>query len=120
MKNYIYTKSSTLIAFDSENINAFITVPGVYGNLDYMYLIHEDGIFHFDNENKYDVKKGDIVYIMYPVNRNKRGYDREVIVVSNEKLYDYYLRMQVKEQEEEKTICCDPCKCSCTPCEAEA
>ena len=121
MKNYIYTKSSTLVAFDAENHNDFATVSHVYSNTDYMYLISEDGVFHFDNETKYDVKKGDVVYIMYPINCSKKGYEREVIIVSDEKLYDYYSRYQAKENEDEycpDSPCCCKCKC-CNDCEPE-
>lgn len=110
MKNYIYTKSSVLIAADAENSTEYSLVSSIYANTDWMYLIPEDGTFIFEKE-KYDVKKGDIVFIMYPIIPEKKGYEREVIIVSNEKLYDHYKRYQDREEAED----CGPCE-ACTPC----
>lgn len=114
MKNYIYTKSSVLITTDTENPTEYDSVNSIYGNTDWMYLIPEDGTFIFEKE-KYDVKKGDIVFIMYPIVPKKKGYEREVIIVSDEKLYDHYKRYQDRENEED----CGPCGCCKRCCDSE-
>lgn len=116
MKNYIYTKSSALVGIDTENPANFITVQNIYGNTDWMYLIDEDGTLTYDEQTKYDVKKGDIVFIMYPITPRSKNYEREVIIVSNEKLYDYYKRYNKREESE---VCCDGCPCACMPDTAE-
>lgn len=116
MKNYIYTKSSALVGIDTENPTNFIAVNNIYGNTDWMYLIDEDGTLVYDEQTKYDVKKGDIVFIMYPVTSISKGYEREVIIVSDEKLYDYYKRYTKREESEQ---CCDGCPCKCMPDTAE-
>lgn len=111
MKNYIYTKSSTLIAFDEENVTNYNLVPNTYGNVDWMFPIPEDGVFCFDKERTYEVKAGDIVYIMYPAKHSCNGYEREVIVVSCKELYDHYMRCKAQEDEDSNALksSCDPC-----------
>lgn len=116
MKNYIYTKSSALVGIDTENLTNFTAVNSIYGNTDWMYLIDEDGTLIYDEQTKYDIKKGDIVFIMYPTTPRSKGYEREVIIVSNEKLYDYYKRYVKRE---ESDPCCDGCPCGCVPDTAE-
>lgn len=132
MKNYIFTKSSTLLSFDKENITEFSTIDNTYGGIDWMFPIPEDGIFSFSKEDTYEVKAGDIVYIMYPAVRKGSGYEREVIINSNKELYDYYLRCKAQEEKENSnytkrslasTLCapCEPCCNVCNDvCEAKA
>lgn len=93
MKNYIYTKSSMLIAIDTNDATNYSLNRGIYANVDDMFLIDEDGTFTLSKNEVYEVKAGDIVYVLYPikVDRNE-GYKRDVVIVSNEKLYDYYVK----------------------------
>lgn len=117
MKNYIYTKSSMLIAIDTIDATNYSLNRGVYANIDDMFLIKEDGTFTLSKNEVYEVKAGDIVYVLYPikVDRNE-GYKRDVIIVSNEKLYDYYVKYKeahnkcsIDDQEEAFTqdACCE-------------
>lgn len=100
MKNYIFTKSSTLLSINKENVTEYDIIHNTYGNIDWMFPIPEDGIFSFSKEETYEVKAGDIVYIMYPIKHKSNSYEREVIIVSNKELYNYYVRREEQEKED--------------------
>lgn len=93
MKNYIYTKSSTLIAIDTNDATNYSLNRGIYANVDDVFLIDEDGTFTLSKDEVYEVKAGDIVYVLYPIKVDRgEGYKRDIVIVSNEKLYDYYVK----------------------------
>lgn len=97
MKNYIYTKSSILIALDINDATNYSLNHGIYANVDDMFLIDEDGTFALSKDEVYEVKAGDIVYVLYPIKVNRgEGYKRDVVIVSNETLYDYYVKYKEK------------------------
>lgn len=111
MKKYIYTKSSSLLVVNNDNFTDIDTVENSYLNVDWSWLIREDGVFIFKGE-EYEVKRGDIVYILFSADR--KG-DREVVIVNSPEILKnveereaYIAEKRIKENE--------PCSC-CGTCE---
>lgn len=57
MNTYIYTDSSSLLAMKDNDIKNFDTISNNYLNIDWAWVIEEDGTF-VANEKEYDVKAG--------------------------------------------------------------
>lgn len=90
---------------------------GYCSNIDYRYLIPEDGILEITdkdgNKKTIEVKKHDVLFKMYSITDNFE--DREYIVINNPELKDYYRRMTEKLEADKKAreavsgekVCCD-------------
>lgn len=110
MKNYIFTRSSSLLSIDGNNFEDFKIISNTYQNIDWVFPIDEDGTFVIEDK-KYDVKAGDLVYVLYPIKSSPK-YRRDVAIVSNKELYDYYIAYNKYEEDQS---CCNSClKCSCS------
>ena len=118
MKNYIFTSHTRGLI--EVNDTDFSTAKTKYSNnqIDYYWLIEEDGVFHFNGES-YDVKKGDVVFSLYGNNPEK---PRDIIIAS---LEGFHKNMQdklavEKEREEKRKVAggcdvCSDCECTCIP-----
>lgn len=110
MIKYLMTEGySRMVIFDTKNED-ISTVNYTRDNIDYIYIFPEDGVF----DGK-DVHKGDILFWMYPIG-NRRDGKSEAIIVTDEKLKDFYQRLQrfYEEQELKRNNnmdcdCAEPC-----------
>lgn len=84
---------------------------GYFGNIDYHYIIPEDGILEITDKNgnkkSIEVKQYDLVLKLYSTTKDYD--DKEYIVISNPELKDYY-RRRIKKQEDDKKVYrnCEP------------
>ncbi|MGM9531577.1 hypothetical protein [Intestinibacter sp.] len=90
IKYYTVDKLSYLVKINSE-IDILEGVGYITSNIDWVYRIPEDGVL-VSNTGTEKVKAGDIVFKMYSI-EDKCSSDRELIVIKDEKLIDYYSRL---------------------------
>ena len=108
IKYYSVDRLSNLIKIDSE-ADVLDGIEYITSNIDWIYRIPEDGMLVYNNGTK-EVKEGDIVFKMYSI-EDKYTMNRELIVVKDEKLIDYYSRLyqhltSKKSQQERTEDCC--------------
>lgn len=113
IKYYSVDRLSNLIKIDSE-ADALEGIEYITSNIDWIYRIPEDGVLVYNNSTE-EVKAGDIVFKMYGI-EDKYSMNRELIVIKDEKLIDYYSRLYQfltsKKNQQEKTdkYCCEQCE----------
>lgn len=112
IKYYSVDKLSNLIKIDSE-VDALEGIEYITSNIDWIYRIPEDGILVY-NDSTEEVKEGDIVFKMYDV-EDKYSSDRELIVIKDKKLIDYYSRLYQHLLSKKKENACD-CENECEEC----
>ena len=111
MINYIHSKSSKLIKFNDETkeINIIDNTPA---NIDWLWIANEDGVI-----NGNEVNTGDIIVALYGIGGTG---DREIFVIKDTALIDYYKRLcdyyekkrKEREANTEQMSCDDTCKVS--------
>ena len=97
-----------LVKLNTENLDKVDMVDYHRNNIDWLWIVDEDGEF-----NGKPVSKGDIIISFYGM----PGVDnsRETVIVKDEALKDYYARYDEAEKEYETKIsttcddCCDKC-----------
>lgn len=98
MNTYIYTGSSSLLTMKDNDIKNFDTISNHYLNIDWAWVIEEDGTF-VANEKEYDVKAGDVIKV------------RDFVIIRNEDFYNNYKLN--KEYEQNRNMkdynCCEAC-----------
>lgn len=112
MIKYIVTANSNLIKFNTETQDITTQNNTSFG-IDWMWIAEDDGTV-----NDQEVNAGDIILSMYSIDRTMDITSREVFVIKDEKLKDYYKRLiefrdaqRLKQCEE-----CEPKCCSDSPC----
>ena len=98
MINYIYTKSSQLIKFNDET-KEINTVANTPANIDWLWIVNEDGVI-----NGNEVHPGDIIIALYGIGETR---DREIFVIKDAVLIDYYKRLcdhYEKQRKERKEL----------------
>lgn len=112
MIKYIVTTNSNLIRFNTETQDITLQDNQSFG-IDWLWVAEEDGII-----NDQEVKIGDIILSMYSVEINSNIHNREIFVIKDEKLKDYYKRViefnkvqrqKINENCEAKQCCCNNC-----------
>ena len=114
MNKYILSKRNTIIKLNTDTLDVDF-VENSYG-IDRVWFIEEDGIIVREGE-EYEVKKGDIVLLMYRIGGEKK---EDPIIINNDDLSNYYERKkEFLEKERNRNsgekICdsCEPvCECS--------
>ena len=86
MNKYILSKRNTIIKLNTDTLDVDF-VENSY-DIDRIWFIEEDGIFVRENK-EYEVKKGDIVLLMYRIEGGGKG---EIIIINNNDLSNYYER----------------------------
>lgn len=116
MNTYIYTGGSSLLTMKDNDIKNFDTIGNHYLNIDWAWVIEEDGTF-VANEKEYDVKVGDVILVLYAGYREKevpvkdRRKVRDFVIMRNEDFYNNYKLN--KEYEQNRNMkdcnCCEAC-----------
>lgn len=111
MNKYILSKRNIIIKLNTDTLDVDF-VENSYG-IDRVWFIEEDGIFVRENK-EYEVKKGDIVLLMYRIGG---GGKEEIIIINNNDLSNYYERKKESLEKERKRISeekiCDSCEPAC-------
>lgn len=111
MKEYTIINRN-LVSFEDGNIRTAISDRYQYEIDDY-WIIKEDGILYFEDK-EYEVKKGDIVFLMYPFKRGEKA-ERPVIIANVPEIIHYY---EMKDLYTETVANCEKkntpkCSCDC-------
>lgn len=114
MNKYILDKGNTVIKLNTDTLDVDYVETSY--DIDRVWFIEEDGVLVRENK-EYEVKKGDIVLLMYRIGGEKR---EDPIIINNDDLSNYYERKKEYLEKErninsEKKICdsCEPtCECS--------
>lgn len=111
MNRYILGKRNTTIKLNTDTLDVDY-VETLY-DIERMWFIEEDGVFVRKNK-EYEVKKGDIVLLMYRIGGEEKG---DIIIINNDDLSNYYERKKEYLEKErnrnsEKKIC-DSCEPAC-------
>lgn len=86
MNKYILSKRNIIIKLNTDTLDVDL-VENSY-DIDRTWFIEEDGIIVREGE-EYEVKKGDIVLLMYRIEDGGKG---EIIIINNNDLSNYYER----------------------------
>lgn len=112
MIKYIVTTNSKLIKFNTETQDVELQDNQSF-RIYWLWVVKEDGIV-----NNQEVNTGDIILLMYPIDPTAvSDHYREVFVIKDEKLKDYYKRyIEFHEfQNAEHLKRCDECEnCCCS------
>lgn len=111
MNKYILSKRNIIIKLNTDTLDVDF-VENSY-DINRVWFIEEDGIFVRENK-EYEVKKGDIVLIMYCIGGGGKG---EIIIINNNDLSNYYERKKEYLEKERNRISeekiCDSCEPAC-------
>lgn len=99
MNKYILSKRNIIIKLNTDTLDVDF-VENSY-DIDRVWFVEEDGIFVRENK-EYEVKKGDIILLMYRIGGEEKG---DIIIINNDDLSNYY------ERKKEKI--CDSCEPTC-------
>lgn len=103
MNKYILGKRNTIIKLNTDNLDAdFIDYNY---DIDRMWFIEEDGVVVREGE-EYEVKKGDVVLLMYRIGKEEKG---QVIIINNNGLNNYKERKKAFIEEEKNRIAAENC-----------
>lgn len=116
MKTYIYTGSSSLVTMKDNDIKSFNFIGNSYLNIDWSWVIEEDGIF-VANEKEYEVKAGDIILVLYAGYKEQkelaenRKNIRDFAIIKNEDLYNNFKLNKEYDQNRniKDCVCCEDC-----------
>lgn len=121
MKTYIYTGSSSLVTMKDNDIKSFDFIGNSYLNIDWSWVIKEDGVF-IANEKEYEVKAGDIILVLYAGYKKQEGLVenrkniRDFVIIRNEDLYNNFkLNKEYEESKRKNRVndCCGDAPCYC-------
>lgn len=111
MNKYILSKRNIIIKLNTDTLDVDF-VENSY-DIDRVWFIEEDGIFVIENK-EYEVKKSDIVLLMYRIGGGGKG---EIIIINNNDLSNYYERKKEYLEKERNGISeekiCDSCEPAC-------
>lgn len=111
MNRYILGKRNTTIKLNTDTLD--VDYVEILYDIDRMWFIEEDGVFVRKNK-EYEVKKGDIVLLMYRIGGEEKG---DIIIINNDDLSNYYERKKEYLEKERNRISkekiCDGCEPTC-------
>lgn len=111
MNKYILSKRNIIIKLNTDTLDVDF-VENSY-DINRAWFIEEDGIFVRENK-EYEVKKGDIVLLMYCIGGGGKG---EIIIINNNDLSNYHERKKEYLEKERNGISeekiCDSCEPAC-------
>lgn len=112
MNKYIISKKNTLVKLDTDKLD--VDHIDYSYDIDRIWFIEEDGIIVREGE-EYEVKKGDVVLLMYRIGGGGKG---EIVIINNNNdLSNYYERKKEYLEKERNRISkekmCDGCEPTC-------
>lgn len=111
MNRYILGKRNTTIKLNTDTLD--VDYVEISYDIERMWFIEEDGVFVRKNK-EYEVKKGDIVLLMYRIGGEEKG---DIIIINNDDLSNYYERKKEYLEKERNRISkekiCDSCEPTC-------
>lgn len=111
MNKYILSKRNITIKLNTDTLDVDF-VENSY-DIDRIWFIEEDCIIVREGE-EYEVKKGDIVLLMYRIGGEEKG---DIIIINNDDLSNYYERKKEYLEKERNRISkekiCDSCEPTC-------
>lgn len=111
MNRYILDKRNTTIKLNTDTLD--VDYVEISYDIDRMWFIEEDGVLVRKNK-EYEVKKGDIVLLMYRIRGEEKG---DIIIINNDDLSNYYERKKEYLEKERNRISkekiCDNCEPTC-------
>lgn len=123
MKNY-YSIGENIFSFDTVDNFPQVTYIRTGINIDYSYRIEEDGILKIkdkdNNITKHEVKKNDVVFVMYSNTEDYR--DKQIIIIHDDRFGEYFTKLDERDEKRVKEMsescsgiseCNDCCKVSC-------
>lgn len=110
MNKYILGRRNTTIKLNTDTLD--VDYLETLYDIDRMYFIEEDGIFVRENE-EYEVKKGNIVLLMYRIGGEEKG---EIIIINNNDLSNYYERKKEVLEKERNRVSKEKVCTGCEPC----
>jgi hypothetical protein len=120
MNTYIYAGGSSLLTMKDNDIKNFDTISNHYLNIDWAWVIEEDGTF-VANKKEYNVKAGDVILVLYAGYREKevpvkdRRKVRDIAIIRNEDLYNNF-KLNKKYKESQNSGNCIKSCCPEEPC----
>ena len=109
MIKYLSTNTSRdIVKFDDATLN-IDTIEPIYPNIDYIWIVPEDGTF-----NGEEVKKGDLIMRMFSIRDELNCLEKETIVVKDVKLINYYSKLIENSKKPDNNrpiseVCCNTC-----------
>lgn len=103
MIKYIVTTKGSLFKFNTETQDITLQQNQSVG-VDWLWIAKENGML-----NDLEVNAGDIILSMYPIDRILDNTPREVFIIKDEKLKDYYKRL-IEFQDAQRLKRCEECK----------
>lgn len=111
MNRYILGKRNTIIKLNTDTLDVDYVETSY--DIDCMWFIEEDGVLVRKNK-EYEVKKGDIVLLLYRIGGEEKG---DIIIINNDDLSNYYERKKEYLEKERnrfsKEKMCDSCEPTC-------
>lgn len=106
MNTYIYAGNSFLLVVKDNDLNSISSIRNHYLNIDWAWVIEEDGVFKF-NGKEYEVKTGDVILVLYaPYNRSDD--DRDIAIIKSEELYNNF-KQNLEYDKNRHNECCNEC-----------
>lgn len=109
MNRYILDKRNTTIKLNTDTLD--VDYVEISYDIDRMWFIEEDGVLVRKNK-EYEVKKGDIVLLMYRIGGEEKG---DIIIINNDDLSNYYERKKEYLEKERNRISKEKISDSCEP-----
>lgn len=111
MNKYILDKRNTIIKLNTDTLDVDCVETSY--DIDRVWFIEEDGVLVRENK-EYEVKKGDVVLLMYRIGGEKK---EDPIIINNDDLSNYYERKKEYIEKERNRVSkekiCDSCKPAC-------
>nr|UVY62959.1 MAG: hypothetical protein [Bacteriophage sp.] len=98
MNRYILGKRNTTIKLNTDTLD--VDYVEISYDIDRVWFIEEDGVLVRKNK-EYEVKKGDIVLLMYRIGDEEKG---DIIIINNDDLSNYYERKKEYLEKERNRI----------------
>lgn len=106
MNTYIYAGNSSLLVVKDNDLNSISSIHNHYLNIDWAWVIEEDGVFKF-NGKECEVKTGDVILVLYaPYNRSDD--DRDIAIIKSEELYNNF-KQNLEYDKNRRNECCNGC-----------
>ena len=106
MNTYVYAGNSSLLVVKDNDLNSISSIHNHYLNIDWAWVIEEDGVFKF-NGKEYEVKTGDVILVLYaPYNRSDDN--RDIAIIKSEELYNNF-KQNLEYDKNRHNECCNKC-----------